>query len=107
MRQAAASFRDREPQPETRLFGFVHLLKRGEGQDDVGTISLNTSVDGGPRSVTAALTQADYERAIQAHKEKAPIVLEGDLERTGQRWRLLSPRVTDVIHDDPTGEEGV
>ncbi len=106
LRQAAASFRDREPQPETRLFGFVRLLKRGEGQD-AGTISLDTSVDGAPRSVTAALTQSDYDRAIQAHKEKAPIVLKGDLERAGQRWRLLSPRVTDVIHAGPTGEEEV
>ena len=28
------------------------------------------------------------------------LALAGDLERLGQRWRLLNPRLTDVISDD-------
>ena len=56
-------------------------------------------------SVRADLPQSDYERAIRAHREKTPICMEGDLDRIGQRWRLLNARVVDVIRDeDPAGD---
>ena len=99
LREAARSFRDREPRPETRLFGVVQKLNREAAELD-GTISLRTSIDGRNLSVTASLKHTDYNRAIQAHREKSPIILQGDLERVGQRWRLLSPRITDVIRAD-------
>lgn len=82
-----------------RLYGFVRRLKRGEVGDD-GTISLLAKIDGQRQSVVAVLEQADYERAVQAHKDRALVVLAGDLERTGQRWRLLNPHVEGVIRDD-------
>ena len=49
------------------------------------------------QSVTAFLEQFDYERAIRAHRAQDPILMEGDLERIGQRWRLLNARVVDII----------
>ena len=82
-----------------RLHGFVRRLKRGETEDD-GTIRLATDIDGQPQSVVAVLEQADYERAVQAHKDRALVVLAGDLERAGERWRLLNPHVEGVIRDD-------
>ena len=82
-----------------RLHGFVRLLKRGEAEDD-GTIRLATDIDEQRQSVVAVLEQADYERAVQAHRDRALVVLSGDLECKGQRWRLLSPRVEGVIRDD-------
>ena len=97
IREAARSFRDREPQTDVRLFGFVQQLRRDEEETD-GTITLHASVDGRQaRSVTAVLNPYDYERAIQAHRDKAPVVAEGDLERAGQRWRLDNPRITSII----------
>ena len=99
LREAARSLRDRLPRPDVRLYGFVRLLKRGEADDD-GTIGLVTDIDGQRPSVTAVLGQLDYERAVQAHGDRALVVLTGDLERMGQRWRLLNPRLTDVIRDD-------
>ena len=99
LREAARSLRDRLPRPDVRLYGFVRLLKRGEADDD-GTIGLVTDIDGQRQSVTAVLGQLDYERAVQAHGDRALVVLAGDLERMGQRWRLLNPRLTDVIRDD-------
>ena len=87
------------PRPEVRLHGFVRLLKRGEAEDD-GTIRLATDIDGQRQSVVAVLEQGDYERAVQAHRDRAPVVLAGDLERTGQRWRLLNPHVEGVLRDD-------
>ena len=96
LREAARSFRDREPRFDTYLFGVVQRLKRYE-MDTEGTIALRASIDGQNQAVVADLRQSDYERAIQAHKTKSPLVMEGDLERIGQRWKLLNARIADVI----------
>ena len=99
LQEAARSFRDRAPRPDVRLYGFVRRLKRGESEDD-GTIGLVTDVDGQRQSVEAVLDGRDYERAVQGHRDRALVILEGDLERRGQRWRLLNPRLENVIRDD-------
>ena len=99
LREAARSLRERAPRPDVRLHGFARLLQRGEAEDD-GRIGLATDIDGQRQSVVAVLERADCERAVQAHKDGALVVLAGDLERTGQRWRLLNPRVESVIRGD-------
>ena len=99
LREAARSLRARAPRPDVRLFGYVGLLGRGEDEVD-GTIRVSAYVDRSRLSVTAVLEQDDYERAVQAHKERAPVVLAGDLERMGQRWRLLNSRLEAVVRDD-------
>ncbi len=94
--EAARSFRARVPRPDEELHGFVQILKRGE--DDVdGTIKLVTRIDGKPQSVAAVLKQSDYERAVQAHSERAVVILKGDLERVGQRWKMMNPTLVDMI----------
>ena len=102
LREAARSFRSREPKLDERLFGSVQRLKRDESETD-GTITLRASIDGKTQSVTAILTQSDYNQAIEAHKKRSPVIIEGDLDRFGQRWRLLNPRITEVIlaSDEP------
>ena len=105
LREAARSFRNREPRPDVRVFGFVQRLKRGEAETG-GNIALRTSVDGRNQSIATILESFDYERAIQAHRAKSPIVMEGDLECIGQRWRLLNARVVDVISNDDEAEDG-
>ena len=95
LREAARSFRDREPQLDICLFGVVQRLKRYE-KETKGTIALRASIDGQNQAVEAVLKQSDYERAIQAHKTKSPLLMEGDLERIGQRWKLLNARIADV-----------
>ena len=102
--EAARSFRSREPKLDERLFGFVQRLKRDESEED-GTITLRASIDGKTGSVRAILNSYDYERAIQAHKDKAPVIAEGDLERAGQSWRLLNPRITEVIQGDDSDRD--
>ena len=99
LREAARSLRDRAPRPDVDLYGFVRLLKRREEEDD-GIIGLATTIDGQPQAVKVVLERVDYERAIRAHHDRAPVVLNGDLDRLGQRWRLLNPRLTGVIRDD-------
>ena len=104
LKEAARSFRSREPKPDIRLFGAVQRLKRDESETD-GTITLRASIEGRTQSVTAVLAQSDYHRAIEAHRKRLPVIVEGDLDRFGQRWHLLNPRIAEVIlaseeHDD-------
>ena len=99
LREAARSFRSREPRLDFELFGSVQRLKRDDSETD-GTVTLRASIDGRTQSVTAVLSESDYNRAIEAHRERAPIKMEGDLDRFGQRWRLVNPRITEVLMDE-------
>ncbi len=94
--EVAWAFRSREPRLGFKLFGSVQKLKRDDSETD-GTVTLRTHFDGRIQSVTAVLSKSDYDRAIAAHKDKAPIIVEGDLDRFGQRWRLVNPRIVEVI----------
>ena len=96
LREAARAFRNREPRPDERVFGFVHRLKRDKTETD-GTVTIRVEIDGRSQSVTAVLNQNDYRRAIEAHGSRAGIIAEGDLERVGQRWSLLNPRIKSII----------
>ena len=96
LREAARAFRNREPRPDERLFGFVHRLKRNENETD-GTITLRADIDGRSQSITAVLNQNDYALAIEAHEGRAAVIAVGDLERVGQRWSLLNPRIMSII----------
>ena len=94
-REAAATFRSTEPRPDEILAGMVELLARPTGEDD-GRVRLRTFVDKKPVTVSAELKQSDYELAVQSHGNRVPISLEGDLERVGQRWRLLGAELVAV-----------
>ncbi len=99
LREAARSFRERAPRPDVSFHGFVGRLNRPDAEAD-GTISFVTNLDGQAQSIIAVLERADYERAIEAHKDHAMVSLVGDLERMGQRWRLLNPRIVGVLRDE-------
>ncbi len=104
LREAGRAFRSREPRPGVTLVGLVQRLERDDTAAD-GMVTLRTSLDGRNQSVGALLRQSDYHRAIQAHRKKAPLVVRGDLERAGRRWRLLDPSIEDVIESDEAPNE--
>ena len=105
LREAARLFRSQVPQPDVQLIGFIGQLKRGKNGDD-GTVRLSTRSIGNrqnPVSVTVVLEREDYENAVQAHRDRAPVVMSGDLERFGERWRLLNPVLREIIRYDENG----
>ena len=104
LRAAAESFRSREPRRSVQLSGSVHILRRDESDRD-GTVTIRARVDGETRSVTATLTQSDYERAIRAHDARAPLTVSGDLERAGRRWHLHNPRIIQIVTAAATQDE--
>ena len=108
LRAAARVLRECAPKLDVYVRGFVGRLKREE-EDIDGTITLKGKVDGLQKivSVVASLERTDYEQVVQAHRDRALVVLKGDLERSGQRWRLLNPRLEDILRDDePESDEG-
>ena len=106
LREAARSLRAQAPREDEPVYGMVRRLQRGK-HDIEGTITLTASIDGKNQSVAVVLSQSDYERAIEAHKDRAAVLMKGDLDRVGQRWRLLNPEIVDVINnDDEPAEAG-
>ena len=101
LKETARSLRERAPRPDLRLTGFVRLLRRDQADID-GTIGFAVDVDGRQQTVVATLESKDYQRAVQAHHDKVPVVLAGDLDRVGQRWRLQNARLENVIRDRET-----
>ena len=99
LREAGGALRSLEPQPGVVLVGLVQRPTRDEADTD-GAVTLRISIDGSNQSVVTVLPQSDYHRAIEAHKTKSPVVVRGDLERSGQRWCLLNPSIEDVIVTD-------
>ena len=105
LNEAARAFRSREPRWDEQLFGLVQRLKRDESEEE-GTITLRASIGGKTESVTAVLNPTDYEMAIEAHRNRAPVVATGDLERVRQRWRLSNAHISEVISDEDIEGEG-
>ncbi len=101
LREAARAFRAREPKLDARLFGFVHRLQHHDMEDN-GTVYLKTKIDNKTCSVAIVLKQSDYDTLIRSHRDRAPVLLQGDLDRLGQRWRLLNPVILGVMppHED-------
>ena len=99
-KEAARSFRSREPEPDRRLHGFIERLARPLTDID-GTVTLRIGAGGSSRSVAAVLNQTDYELAIAAHHSRSIVTLEGDLEQVGQRRHLRNARLVEVIEIPP------
>ena len=99
-KEAARSFRSREPEHDQRLHGFIERLARPQ-TDIEGSVTLKTSVGGSSLSVAAVLNQTDYEMAIAAHHSRAMAILEGDLELVGTRQHLRNARLVEVIETPP------
>ena len=99
LREAARRFRERKARPDMPLVGRIQHLKRDD-REAGGTATLRTCIDGRTVSVAAVLDQSNYDRAIQAHKGNARVVMNGDPERFGHRWRLRDPYIVDVISDE-------
>lgn len=106
LREAARLFREHEPELDVKIPAHVRRLQRHEDDED-GTVTLLAWIHNRTLSVKAVLRQVDYERAVAAHKEKAMVIADGDLERVGQRWHLRDARIVDVIREiDAPTEDG-
>ena len=98
LREAARRFRERGPRHAAPVQGYIQRLSREDEETD-GTATLRADIEGRAVLVSTGLRKLDYDRAIQAHKDNALIVVDGDLERVGDQWRFRNARIVDVISD--------
>ena len=64
-------------------------------------------MDGRTQSVASVLDQSNYSVAIRAHEARNPVVVKGDLERIGQRWRVMNAAVRELASDDDDVDEAI
>ena len=95
LKEAARTFRLRQPKPDVTLYGYIHKLKR-DIEEVEGVVTLTTIIDDKAQSVSAVLDQATYAIAVQAHKAQKQVVVTGDLERIGQRWQMTNASVREL-----------
>ena len=96
------------PRPEIPLLATVHRLTRDKGELE-GVVVLKTEIDGRIYSVNAVLDEKNYGVAIRAHETGRRIIVNGDLERIGQRWRITNASVRELPvgpDDQPHSAEG-
>lgn len=104
LKEAARTFRLRQPKPDMTLYGTVHKLKRD--QDEVeGVVTLKAIVEDKMQSVRAVLDQTNYSTAVQAHDAQKQVIVTGDLERVGQRWQITNANVRELPSDDDAEDE--
>src|ERR1700730_13215486 len=104
LKEAARTFRQRQPKADVTLFGTVHKLKRDQEEVE-GVVTLKAMVDDKLQSVSTILDQANYSVAVRAHEAKTPVIVTGDLERVGHRWQMTNASVRELLADDGA-EEG-
>lgn len=98
LKEAARTFRLRQPKPDVTLYGSVHKLKRD--QDEIeGVVTLKAIVEDKLQSVRAILDPPNYSTAVQAHDAQQQIIATGDLQRVGQRWQLTNAHVKAMLDE--------
>ena len=93
---ASRLFRELGLHSNAQLVGSVVELRRAESESN-GNVTLRAEVAGSLRSVTANLKPPNYDLAIQAHRDKASLLVTGTLERVGERWHLKDPVITGTV----------
>lgn len=98
LREGARVLRERIPQKNFELKGYVHRLNRDE-QEQTGKIFVKGFVDDKLVSVVTTLDENEYTKATVAHEKRQEIIVTGDLLRQGERWQMLNPRV-EILPDE-------
>ena len=99
LEEAARILSDRQERCDERIEGYVSALAR-EQSDPEGRVTIKAVIDGALVSVKADFSQSEYNRIADAHTRRLSLSLEGDLQRDGQRWRLMNPRDLTVVEDE-------
>ena len=97
--EAARILSDRQERYDERIEGYVSALARDQSNPE-GWATIKAVIDGTLASVKVDFSTSEYSRITRAHARRLSVSLEGDLQREGQRWRLMNPRDLTVIEDE-------
>ncbi len=100
LNEAARVLAHRQERRSEVIEGYVSTLRRNQ-EDPRGTATIKAVIDGKLAAIKAVFTdEHDYSMITQAHDARRSVVLEGDLQREGQRWHLKNPRKITVLDDE-------
>lgn len=99
LKEAARTFRRRQPKDGVVLLGTVRILKRDQDEKE-GSITVRAIVDDKLQSISVLLDEPMYAIASKANRERREVVVTGDLSRVRQRWQLTNATITEVLPDD-------
>lgn len=108
LRAVAQTLRTGGPRPETPFVASVHRLTRDHRALE-GVVVIKTEIDGRVYSINAVLDEENYRAAIRAHETGRCVIVDGDLERIGQRWRITNASLRTLPvrpKDQPRSTEG-
>lgn len=91
LREAARLLKESAPREDFVVEGFVVKLER-QNERAPGTVTVSGFVDGEPRVIHVTLEPADYDRAIDAHREVRLVMCTGDLIKENKLFVLRKPR---------------
>ena len=93
---AASRFRAAEPLVDALITGLVVDLHRAEGEID-GRVSVQAFINGKPHKLRVALNGPEYQRAIEAHRDKAPVLFKAEIEHIGRGLTATNVREFRVL----------
>lgn len=96
LNEAARRFRAAEPLEGTLLTGIVVRLQRGRDQLE-GRITVSCVVDGALRQLSVPLGLADYQSAVEAHRERKGVMLRADVSREGRGYVATNVREFRIV----------
>jgi hypothetical protein len=105
--EAAAAFRESEPQSDITIEGFVVALDRKPEEFD-GKAKIRGFVDGKIKTISADFLSPDYKKVVSAHDRKLRVKVDGDLIKRGVFQVLGNARNLVIFEDDELdSSEGV
>jgi hypothetical protein len=87
LREAARTFREAAPLTSISLVGPVIKLERKQ-EHEGGVATIVTAIEDSLRKVTLSLSEEDYVRATEAHKQYRQIRVVGDVNRSGRSYSM-------------------
>ena len=100
LENAAVHLRSGASYLDEHVVAEVVRLER-EPKDFDGRATLLAELDNRTRRVDVEFAKADYQAAIEAHDQKLPIELDGDLHPAGRVYELRNPRNVRLLNGGP------
>ncbi len=97
--EAATLFREREPEADVTIEGFVVGLDRQPDRFE-GKAKIRGFVGDRAKTLVTQFPSAEYTKVVRAHDEKLRVRVDGELVRRGQVHWLENARNLMVIEDD-------
>ena len=97
--EAARLFEEKVPFDDYEAYGPVVKLDSNEPSQS-GIVTVISFVESGPRKIVIELKSSDYQRAIDAHKQSAPIRCTGVLTKEGRQYRLSYAHALSIDNSD-------